>query len=75
MRRSSVADELRVAQRSDVARLSPGERVLLALRLGSESIELYGARSGLPVDEAQRARERQRQSRRRPSACLEALLA
>ncbi|HBZ70783.1 MAG TPA: hypothetical protein DEP35_14030 [Deltaproteobacteria bacterium] len=75
MRRASVADELRIEQRRDVASLSPGERVLLALKLGSESIELLKARSGLSREHARRALERRRQSRRRPSACLEALLA
>jgi hypothetical protein len=75
MRRRSVADELRAAQRRDVARLSPDERVRLALQLGAASIELLRNRRGLSVDEARRVRERQRQSRRRFSACLEALLA
>jgi hypothetical protein len=75
MRRPSVADELRVAERHEVARLSPDERVRLALRLGSESLELLRTRSGLTLDEARRARERERQARRRSSACLEALLA
>jgi hypothetical protein len=75
MRRPSVADELRAAQRKDVARLSPDERVRLALRLGSESIELLRNRRGVTVNDAQRARERQQQSRRRFSGCLEALLA
>lgn len=75
MRRASVADDLRLEQRSDVASLSPGERVLLALKLGSESIELLRARSALSMEHARSALERRRQSRRRPSACLEALLA
>jgi len=48
MRRPSVADELRVTQRRDLTSLSPSERVLLALKLGSENIELFRARSGLP---------------------------
>ncbi len=75
MRRASVADELRIEQRRAVVSLSPSERVLLALKLGSESIELLRARSGLSLELARRALERRRQSRRRPSACLEALLA
>jgi hypothetical protein len=75
MRHPSIADELRAAQREEVARLSPSERVRLALELGSESVELLRAQSGLSVKEACLARERRRQSRRRPSACLEALLA
>jgi hypothetical protein len=75
MRRASVADELRAMQRADVAHLSPGERVQLALQLGSESVTLFGTSNGLSPEDAGRARGRQRQSRRRPSACLEALLA
>ncbi|HME71722.1 MAG TPA: hypothetical protein VKM54_17900 [Myxococcota bacterium] len=75
MRRASVADELRIEHRRDVASLSPSERVLLALKLGRESVELLRARSGLSMEHARRALERRRQSRRRPSACLEALLA
>ena len=74
MRRASVADEFRITQRREVASLSPGERVLLALKLGSESLELFSAESGLSAAQARRVREQQRQSRRRPSACLEALL-
>ena len=60
MRRHSVAEELLAAQRHEVARLSPEERVRLALQLGSESIELLRSRRGLTVDEARRASERQR---------------
>jgi len=75
MRRASVADELRIEQRRGVAFLSPSERVLLALKLGSESIELLRVRNGLSTEQACRALERRRQSRRRPSACLAALLA
>lgn len=75
MRRASVADKLRIEQRRDVASLSPSERVLLALKLGSESIELLRARSGLSLEHARRGLQRRRQLRRRPSACLEALLA
>ena len=75
MRRASVADQLRAMQCREVASLEPGERVLLALRLGSESIALFRAKSGLSLGYARRAGERRRQSRRRASACLEALLA
>ena len=75
MRRASVADELRIEQRHEVASLSPGERVLLALKLGNASVELFRAQSGLSQEEAHKALDRRRQSRRRVSACLEALLA
>jgi hypothetical protein len=74
MRRPSVADELVVLQRQDVASLSPEDRVRLALELGRETLELLRSGRGLSLEEARVAHERQRQSRRRPSACIEALL-
>jgi len=75
MHHPSVADELRAADRRHAASLSPGERVALALELGSECIALYAAASGQSAEAARRALERRRQARRRPSACVEALLA
>jgi len=75
MRRASVADQLRIEQRREVACLCPSERVLLALKLGNASVELFRTRSGLSPEQARRALNRWRQSRRRVSACLEALLA
>jgi hypothetical protein len=75
MRRASVADELRTAQRLHVASLSPGDRVLLALSLGSRSLDALRSSGRLSVEQARSLRERRIQSRRRPSPCLEALLA
>jgi hypothetical protein len=75
MRRPSVADELRAKHRRDLASLSPGDLVRLALKLGDTSVELFSARSGLSPEQARRALDRQRHSRRRVSACIEALLA
>jgi hypothetical protein len=75
MRRPSVADRLRHAQRERVASLSPGERVRLALELGRRDLELYALHCGIPPLEARRAVERRVQARRRRSGCLEALLA
>ena len=75
MRRASVADELRAARRRDVASLSPHERVHLALSLGRQSLDLFCSRKGLSLEQARRLREQQLQSRRRASACLQALLA
>jgi hypothetical protein len=74
VRCTSVAGEFRMAQRLHVASLSPDERVRLALSLGTQSLELLRSEGRLSVDEARRLRERRLQSRRRPSACLEALL-
>ena len=75
MRRPSVTDRLRHAQRERVASLSPGERVRLALELGRRDLELYALRCGIPPLEVRRAVERRAQARRRRSGCLEALLA
>jgi hypothetical protein len=63
-----------MAQRLHVASLSPDERVLLALSLGSRSLAALCSSGRLSMDQARRLRERRLQSRRRPSACLEALL-
>jgi hypothetical protein len=74
VRRASVADEFRTAQRIKVASLTPGERVLLALSLGRRSLDAICASRRLSSEQARVDRERRLQSRRRPSACLEALL-
>jgi hypothetical protein len=75
MHHRSVANDLRTADRHHVASLSPAERVALALQLGDESIALYAQASGQSIQAARRALEWRRQARRRPSACIEALLA
>ena len=70
-----MAERLRRAQREQVAALSPGERVQLALELGRRDLELYARHRGMAPLEARRAVERRVQARRRRSGCLEALLA
>jgi len=75
MRRRSVANSLRSAEQARIASLEAGERVVLALELGARSLDLYCATSGLAPEAARRALERRAQARRRPSRCLEALLA
>jgi hypothetical protein len=75
MRRRSVADELRASELERVSALPAGERVRLALELGRRSLELHCAESGLSRAAARRELERRRQARRRPSRCLEDLLA
>lgn len=70
-----MANELTRAERERVAMLSPGERVALALSLGARSLADYAAAHGLDPQSARRELERRRQARRRPSACIEALLA
>ena len=73
-RRPSVADELRVVQRDEVAKLKAGDRVRLALQLGDESIALFASARGLTARDACRMQEHKRHARRRPSGCMEALL-
>jgi hypothetical protein len=75
MRPPSVVNDLACAERARLPALAAGERVGLALALGARSLEIYAAASGLSRAEARRAVERRRQARRRPSACLDALLA
>ena len=75
MRRRSVAEELRSAERARVAALSPEARVRLALELGRRSLESFAAREGLSLEVARAKLERRRQARRRRSRCLEDLLA
>ncbi len=55
--------------------LSPAERIALALELGKRTLADYAAARELHPEAARRELERQRQKQRRPSACLEALLA
>ena len=69
----SVADRLRAEDRQRLLRLSPAERVALALALGERDLETYRRARGLSRRDAQRLLERQRQHGRRPSRCLLAL--
>jgi hypothetical protein len=72
----SVADRLRLEDREAVLRLSPAERVALALSLGERDLDAFGAsqRPPLPREEAMRILERRRQAGRRPSGCITALI-
>jgi hypothetical protein len=74
VRRPSVADELRIAQRAHVSSLAPGERILLALALGRRSLAALCSGGSLSAEQALRLREQRLQVRRRASSCLEALL-
>ena len=56
------------------ANLTPDERVVLALALGRRDLEIYAAANGLDRPSARLAVERRRQSRRRQSSCVDALL-
>jgi hypothetical protein len=50
--KSRAADAERAAEQRAMERLSPAERVALALRLGRESRERYAAAHGITVAEA-----------------------
>ena len=70
----SVASVLRERTAADIRRLTPAERVELALRLGDEAIESFRAAGGVDRGTAIRLLERRRQATRRPSACLDRLI-
>jgi len=66
----SVADDLRRRDREAVLKLSPEERIALALRLGDEDLELFCRTQGLDRSEAIRILQRRRQAGRRYSRCM-----
>lgn len=66
----SVADDLRQRDRDAVLKLSPGERIALALRLGERDLELFCRAQGLDRETAVRVLRRRRQAGRRPSRCM-----
>jgi hypothetical protein len=63
----SVADELRQEQRAAMLRLSPAERIRLALELGARDLALFMEASGLDREAALRELRRRRAAGRRPS--------
>ena len=70
----SVADVLRVKNRARLMAMTPAERVALALALGKRDREIFRAACGITTEEARRILERQRQTGRRRSRCIEELL-
>lgn len=70
----SVADDLRDELREEIKRLSVGERLELAFRLGEESLELFRQANGLDRETAIRLLERRRQAGRAPSKCMSELI-
>jgi hypothetical protein len=66
----SVADELRQRDREEVRKLSPEERIALALELGERDLEIFCRFQGLDRKEALRLLERRRQAGRRYSRCM-----
>ncbi len=71
-----MADRLRLEDCEALLRLSPAERVALALALGERDLELFRAAACPPLvrSEAARALDRQRQVGRRRSRCHEAVI-
>ena len=67
----SVADEFRAETRASMARLSPGERVELALTLGDSDVTLLSAARRFSRDEAVQVIRVLRQHGRRRSASTE----
>ena len=68
----SVADALRRELHDQVARLSPAERIELALRLGDEDVQALAAARGITLDDARRVFARARALGRRPSPANDA---
>ena len=74
MRRRSVAQEDLIAKRARVAAQTADERVEKALELGRRDIAIFAEAAGIEPRSARILIERRRQSRRRASACMAALL-
>ena len=72
----SVADELRADDRAALRRLTPSERVALALALGARDLETFrmAQRPPLSPSEAARSLERRRQAGRLRLRCIEELI-
>lgn len=67
----SVADDLRDEQIREMLKLTPGERMRLAARLGDEALDFFMATNGLTREEAIARIRRQRRAGRTPSACMD----
>ncbi len=67
---SKVAASLRRDGARAEAALSPGERVLRALQLGDSDVQLHAAATGLSLEAARIALQRQRAAGRQPSRCV-----
>lgn len=66
----SVADDLRQQDREAVLKLSPQERIALALQLGERDLEILCRTQGLDRETAIRLIQRRRQAGRLPSRCM-----
>jgi hypothetical protein len=63
----SVADDLRRETMAAAARLTPAQRIALALRLGDDDVALLCAAHGVTGDDARRTFRRARAAGRIPS--------
>lgn len=72
--RSKLAEQLREEQRQDVMKMTPEERLELALRLGEDDLQFFMSSNGLEREEAIRVLERFQQAGRKRSRCLEELI-
>ncbi|HUP50587.1 MAG TPA: hypothetical protein VNA04_17570 [Thermoanaerobaculia bacterium] len=69
--RSKVADELRAEQREQILRMTPSERVALALQLGDRDLRVYMSVQKVDRETAVQAIRRSRQIGRRRSRCMD----
>jgi hypothetical protein len=65
----SVADDLRDEQIREMLKLTPGERIELALRLGQRAVEVYMAANRVDRQTAIAALRRAGNAGRTPSKC------
>ncbi|MFL6197109.1 MAG: hypothetical protein ACJ75H_23185 [Thermoanaerobaculia bacterium] len=70
----SVADELRERDRAAIRRLSPQERIELALKLGDEDLATFCQAQGVDRETGLRILQRRRQAGRTPSKCISDLI-
>lgn len=70
----SIADELREEERRDARRLSAGERLDRAFRLGEDGLRTFMKATGLERAEAMRELERRRQKGRRASRSISQII-
>lgn len=71
---SRVAEALETDDRERISRMSPAERVRLALSLGHQAIHTYAAAHGIERGEARRCLERAAQAGRRPSRVMREII-
>lgn len=67
----SVADDLRESDLRELQKMSPAERVELALRLGKRDLDFYMATNGVDREMALAALRRSSRAGRTHSACAD----